>query len=182
MRRNFLSRFRFDSRYHLDAINFPSITIFRKWTATTKTKKRGKQYIYEWASQCPMSSLSRILWEQKYVFCERYNESLNMHTDDVNKIYCHSALIEISLKALVCCVRKSERRIYRCVKVAYEFCKFTIEHTHEKYYEWIFHLTKYSQSLIVYYACDIKRGDLFAWRNPYRSSLCHLLTSSTLNE
>lgn len=97
-----------------------------------EAKSRQTIYIYEWASQCPMSSLSRILWEQKYVFCERYNESLNMHTDDVNKIYCHSALIEISLKTLVCCVRKSERWIYRCVKVSYEFCKFLLSNTHTK--------------------------------------------------
>jgi hypothetical protein len=165
MRRNFLFSlspflvFRFDSRYHLDAINFPSITIFRR--VKKKNWKNPKKWTWKEkeASQCPMSSLSRILWLQKYR--EHGNKSLNMF---VYKIYCSFFLIEISLKIVL----RAKSLFYVEFIVAWKsLMNFPfLYHIYDLEYlfailiffcwlKWIFQLTKHS--LIVYYACDIKK-------------------------
>lgn len=151
MRRNFLSRFSIwfliSSRCHKFSINNDIQKMKRH-----EEEVKSKQTIYIYVSEHPNvpRAVYHAFYERKKCMCfffvfERYNESLNMHMDDVNKIYCHSALIEISLKTLVCCVRENLRWIYRCVKVSYEFCNFTIANIHT----WCIRKREMTESIIM---------------------------------
>lgn len=194
MRRNFLSRFSIwfliSSRCHKFSINNDIQKMKRH---EEEVKSRQTIYVSE---SIPMSHEQFIthFMREKCVFFiflfERYNESLNMHMDDVNKIYCHSALIEISLKTLVCCVRENLRWIYRCVKVSYEFCNFTIVHTRGVYAKQneraLLWMNFSSHEALAVTDCLLclrhkKRRLVCMAKSIPRSSLCHLLTF-TLNE
>lgn len=139
----------------------------------------------------PMSQEQFIthFMREKYVFFERYNESLNMHMDDVNKIYCHSALIERSLKKYsLLFIRKIWDGFIVAWKSLMNIATLLLNTRtwiirQKKVLLWMNFSTH--EALAVTADCLLclrhKKGDLFAWRNPYRSSLCHLLTF-TLNE
>lgn len=139
------------------------------------------------ASLCPMSSLSHILWLQKYR--ERGNKSLNMF---VYKIYGYF-LIEISLKIVwkrnpyfMWNLSLRENPLW----IFHFYNAHTISCISQKYLfailfffcwlKWIFQLTKHS--LIVYYACDIKKRLVCMAKSISSllesSSLCHLLTAA----